>query len=71
MNDLSKPQQLITSLPVEDARVDHDPLETSEWMEAFESLVRESGTERAQFIYDKLAAFAGKRGVKSERLRNF
>ncbi|HEX9390932.1 MAG TPA: alpha-ketoglutarate dehydrogenase [Usitatibacteraceae bacterium] len=71
MNDLSKPSlTAIHSLPIEDQRIDTDTLETSEWMQAFESLVRESGTERAQFIYDRLAAFADKRGVKSERLRN-
>ena len=61
---------MITSLPNEDQRIDGDPLETSEWLEGFESLVRHSGIERAQFIYDRLSAFAGKRGVKSERLRN-
>ncbi len=71
MNDLSTPAStMITSLPSEDQRIDGDPLETSEWLEGFESLVRQSGTERAQFIYDRLSAFAGKRGVKSERLRN-
>ncbi len=71
MNELSKPAPaMITSLPSEDQRHDGDPLETAEWLEGFESLVRHSGTERAQFVYDRLAAFAGKRGVKSERLRN-
>ena len=71
MNELSKPAPaMITSLPSEDQRHDGDPLETAEWLEGFESLVRHAGTERAQFVYDRLAAFAGKRGVKSERLRN-
>jgi pyruvate dehydrogenase E1 component len=68
MNDLSKTS--VPSLPIEDLRVDSDPVETAEWLAGFESLVRESGTERAQHVYDQLSAFAGKRGVKSERLRN-
>lgn len=34
--------------------VDRDPVETREWLEAFESLVRNEGPERATFILRKL-----------------
>ena len=44
-------------------RNDVDPVETSEWLEALESLLREEGPERARFIIDQLTAQARKAGV--------
>jgi len=43
---------------------DRDPVETREWLEAFESLVREEGPERATFILRKLLDEARARRVK-------
>ncbi len=45
-------------------RNDVDPVETSEWLEALASLLREEGPERAHFILDQLAAQARKAGVE-------
>lgn len=42
---------------------DVDPAETQEWLEAFLSVVREEGTERAQFIIDQLANQARELGI--------
>ena len=44
-------------------RNDVDPVETSEWLQALESLLREEGPERARFIIDQLTAQARKAGV--------
>jgi pyruvate dehydrogenase E1 component len=44
-------------------RNDVDPVETSEWLQALESLLREEGPERARFIIDQLADQARKAGV--------
>src|SRR4029079_18173098 len=43
---------------------DRDPAETREWLDAFESLVREEGAERATFILRKLLDEARARRVK-------
>ena len=43
-------------------RNDVDPVETSEWLQALESLLREEGPERARFIIDQLTAQARKAG---------
>ncbi|WAH60658.1 alpha-ketoglutarate dehydrogenase [Pseudomonas silvicola] len=48
---------------------DLDPQETAEWLDALDSLVREAGGERAQYLFDKLADFARSRGIKSARTR--
>ncbi len=48
---------------------DIDPLETSEWLEAFDAVVREHGQERAQYLFDRLADHAQTRGVRSARSR--
>ena len=45
-------------------RNDVDPVETREWLEALESLLREEGPERARFIIDQLAEQARKSGVE-------
>ncbi|MET3773968.1 pyruvate dehydrogenase complex dehydrogenase (E1) component, partial [Arthrobacter nitrophenolicus] len=33
---------------------DHDPEETAEWVESLDALIREQGTERAQYIMRSL-----------------
>ncbi len=40
--------------PMDDAAGDHDPQETSEWRDAFLSLVAAQGPERASFVLDEL-----------------
>ncbi len=42
---------------------DHDPEETAEWIESFDSLVQERGTERAQFVVRNLLQRAGAQSV--------
>lgn len=44
---------------------DNDPVETQEWLEALDSLIREEGKERAQFILRCLLKEAARKGVKS------
>ncbi|MGO4452501.1 pyruvate dehydrogenase (acetyl-transferring), homodimeric type [Arthrobacter sp. RAF14] len=42
---------------------DSDPEETSEWVESFDALVHEQGTERAQFVMRSLLQRAGAKSV--------
>lgn len=42
---------------------DLDPIETQEWLDAFASLIKSEGKERAQFILDTLLASAYRKGV--------
>lgn len=42
---------------------DVDPVETSEWLDALDSLVREEGPERAGYILEQLAAKARQAGL--------
>lgn len=42
---------------------DLDPIETQEWLDAFASLVKYEGKERAQFMLDALLASAYQKGV--------
>src|SRR5579864_425780 len=42
---------------------DLDPIETQEWLDAFASLVKYEGKERAQFILDTLLASAYKKNI--------
>ncbi len=42
---------------------DVDPVETQEWLAALNSLLREEGPERAQYILDQLSAAASKAGL--------
>lgn len=44
-------------------RIDIDPTETQEWLDAFESLVKYEGEERANFVIQQLLAAAGKSGL--------
>ncbi len=48
---------------------DTDPLETREWIDSLESVAREAGPERAQFVFDRLSEFAMARGIKAGRSR--
>ena len=48
---------------------DVDPQETSEWLEAFDSIVEHAGNERAQYVFDRLADHVLTRGVSSARAR--
>ena len=43
---------------------DVDPIETRDWLQAIESVIREEGVERAQYLIDQLLAEARKGGVK-------
>lgn len=42
---------------------DVDSVETQEWLDALESLIRQEGPERAQYIYERLTTKAIKSGV--------
>src|SRR5258708_888552 len=44
--------------------VDVDPLETNEWTESLDSVLRTEGPERARFLIETLIARADKAGVK-------
>ncbi|SIT35034.1 pyruvate dehydrogenase, decarboxylase component E1, thiamin-binding [Paraburkholderia piptadeniae] len=66
MTDLSsgaQPVQAITQ-----ARVDSDPQETAEWLAALDGVVQHVGIERAQYLFDRLAAHALSNGVASARV---
>ncbi|CAJ0962616.1 unnamed protein product [Ranitomeya imitator] len=43
---------------------DVDPIETRDWLQAIESVIREEGVERAQYLIEKLLSEARKGGVK-------
>lgn len=42
---------------------DVDPIETRDWLQAIESVIREEGVERAQFLIDQVLSEARKGGV--------
>ncbi len=44
---------------------DVDPIETKEWLDAFASLVKHEGPERARFIIEKLLEKANQKGVQA------
>ncbi|XOD69926.1 MAG: pyruvate dehydrogenase (acetyl-transferring), homodimeric type [Sodalis sp. (in: enterobacteria)] len=44
---------------------DVDPIETREWLQAIESVIREEGIERAQFLIDQVLNQARKGGVSN------
>ena len=48
-----------------DKHQDIDALETSEWLEALESVIEEEGLERAQYILNTLSNYAASYGLKS------
>ncbi|WP_321960875.1 alpha-ketoglutarate dehydrogenase [Paraburkholderia sp. J7] len=53
----------------EQVQKDSDPTETAEWLEALEGVVAHAGRERAQYLFDRLAAYALSLGVESSRTR--
>ncbi|SQK76661.1 Pyruvate dehydrogenase E1 component [Tatumella ptyseos] len=42
---------------------DVDPIETRDWLQALESVIREEGVERAQYLIDQVLDAARKGGV--------
>ena len=42
---------------------DTDPVETQEWLEAYESVLRHEGADRAAYLLNKLVARAGQEGA--------
>ena len=48
---------------VMDAANDPDPTETSEWLEAFEAIVRMRGSERARYMLNRLEAQGQQMGL--------
>ena len=48
---------------------DGDPQETAEWLDALEGVVDHAGRERAQYLFDRLAAHALSLGIESARAR--
>ena len=40
---------------------DVDPIETRDWLQAIESVIREEGVERAQYLIDQLLAERSRR----------
>jgi pyruvate dehydrogenase E1 component len=67
MTDLSSGSQSMRfdGLPFEDS----DPQETAEWLAALEGVITHVGKERAQFLFDRLAAHALSLGVEPSRTR--
>lgn len=49
---------------------DIDPIETQEWLDALDSIVKTSGRERAQYLLDKLSYHASLQGCFSEQHKN-
>ena len=48
---------------------DVDPIETRDWLQAIESVIREEGVERAQYLIDQLLSEARKGGVKRPQVQ--
>ena len=49
---------------------DIDPLETSEWIDALESIKQNDGAKRAQFILEKLIAKATELGIDGNYIQS-
>ncbi|MCP5054053.1 MAG: pyruvate dehydrogenase (acetyl-transferring), homodimeric type [bacterium] len=47
----------------EPQNIDQDPLETQEWIEALDSVIRSDGKERAAYLLNRLAVKMGSKGV--------
>jgi pyruvate dehydrogenase E1 component len=67
MTDLSSGALQLGAL--EYGREDSDPAETAEWLDALDAVVAHVGRERAQFLFDRLAAHAQSRGVEPHGAR--
>ena len=48
---------------------DVDPIETRDWLQAIESVIREEGVERAQYLIDQLLLKPQRRSQRSCRHR--
>ncbi|MCX4149993.1 MULTISPECIES: alpha-ketoglutarate dehydrogenase [Paraburkholderia] len=66
MTDLSTGTHSILALS--QARIDNDPQETAEWLAALDGIVQHAGIERAQYLFDRLAAHASSNGVATARM---
>ncbi len=49
-------------MPIE-PHIDQDPVETEEWVDALDSVIRTDGKERAAYLLSQLAAMMGSTGV--------
>jgi pyruvate dehydrogenase E1 component len=67
MTDLSSGSKQMQCL--DGRREDSDPEETAEWLEALDAVVAHVGTDRAQYLFDRLATHALALGVESSRAR--
>ncbi len=56
-------QPIGTTIPAQTEAVDPDPLETREWLESLEAVVRRSGKERGRFLMKELEVHAQQLGV--------
>ncbi|WP_109481783.1 alpha-ketoglutarate dehydrogenase [Paraburkholderia sp. C35] len=65
MTDLSSGARPVLALT--QARLDTDPQETAEWLAALDGVVQHVGLERAQYLFDRLAAHALGNGVATAR----
>ena len=65
MTDLSSGARPVLALT--QARIDSDPQETAEWLAALDGVVQHVGLERAQYLFDRLAAHALGNGVATAR----
>ncbi len=50
---------------------DVDPIETRDWLQAIESVIREEGVERAQYLIDQLLAGSPQRRCKRSRRHRY
>jgi len=48
-----------------DSLFDQDPVETQEWLQALESVIREEGAERALFLLRQVLNYANQQGLKT------
>jgi len=70
MTDMSSGMGAVRSLErVAEKDEDGDPQETAEWLDALEGVVDHAGRDRAQFLFDRLAAHALSLGIESARTR--
>src|SRR5271163_1711118 len=57
------PQPTASSILAQNVAADADPLETREWLESLEAVVRNAGKERGRFLMKELEAHAQQLGV--------
>jgi len=63
MTDLSAARSVLAAV----VREDLDPEETAEWLSALDGVIEAVGIERAQYLFDRLAAHALTQGVTTAR----